>query len=117
MTTEVNNTRGIVRISNNVIGKLAGYAATNCYGVVGMATGGGKDGFAKLLKLENMDKGVRVKVEGNTLEIALFIIVEYGVNINTVGDVIKSNVKYQIEQMTGLEVKSVIVNVESIRVN
>lgn len=114
---EVNNARGSIRIANKVITKLAGYAATNCYGVVGMSTKSSKDGFAKLLKLENMDKGIKVRVVDNALEIIMYIIVEYGVNINTVGDVIKSNVKYQIEQMTGLDVKSVIVNIENIRVN
>ena len=117
MATEIQNARGTVRISNHVLANLAGYAATSCYGVVGMATRSSKDGLAKLLKKENMDKGVKIKTDGSSLEITLYIIVEYGLNINTVGDVIKNNVKYQLEQMTGLDVRSVVVNIESIRVN
>ena len=54
---------------------------------------------------------------GDTVDITLFVIIEYGINIGTVGDIIKSNVKYQVEEATGLKVGSVTVNVESIRVN
>ncbi|HIW57312.1 MAG TPA: Asp23/Gls24 family envelope stress response protein [Firmicutes bacterium] len=117
MSAKIDNSRGYVRISNNVISKLAGYAATNCYGVVGMAVKSGKDGIAKLLKRENMDKGVKVKFFEDGLEISLHIVVEYGINISTIGESIKNNVKYQVEEATGIDVKSVIVNVEGIRVN
>ena len=117
MSAEIKNEKGMVRISNTVLAKLAGYAATKCYGVVGMSARSGKDGIAMLLKKENMDKGIKVKVTGEVVDIALYVIVEYGVNISTVGDIIKSNVKYEIEDVTGLTVGSVTVNVESIRVN
>ncbi len=117
MAAEIKNDKGLVRISNNVIAKLAGYAATKCYGVVGMAVRTGKDGIAKLLKKENMDKGIKIKVSGDTLDVALYVIMEYGVNIGTVGEIIKDSVKYQIEELTGLKVGNVTVNVESIRVN
>ena len=117
MSAEVKNERGIIRISNNVIAKLAGYAATQCYGVVGMATRNSKDGLASLLKKESMDRGIKIKVIENALCIALYVIMEYGVNIGTVGEIVKNSVKYQVEEMTGLEVRSVTVNVESIRVH
>lgn len=116
MAAEIKNEKGMVRISNNVIAKLAGYAATKCYGVVGMAARSGKDGIAMLLKKENMDKGIKVKVVGDMVDIELYVIMEYGVNVSTVGDIVKSDVKYQVEELTGLKVGSVTVNVESIRV-
>lgn len=116
MTAEIKNARGQIRISNNVVAKIAGYAATKCYGVVGMATRNSKDGLAGLLKKELMDRGVKVKVEGNKVDISLFVIIEYGVNISTVGEIIKTSVKYHVEEMTGLEVEFVTVNVESVRV-
>ncbi len=116
MSTEIINEKGTIRISNAVIAKLAGYIATQCYGVVGMCTKSSKDGISGLLKKENMDKGVKVKTENNVIEIALFIVVEYGLNIGTIGETIRSNVKYNIEKMTGMEVLDVKVNVEGIRV-
>lgn len=117
MSAELKNERGTVAISNSVLAKLAGYAASKCYGVVGMAVRGGKDGLARLLNRENIDRGIKVRVEGSEIDILLCIIVEYGVNISTVGESIRSNVKYHLEEMTGLEVRSVTVRVESIRVD
>lgn len=117
MAAEIKNENGLIRISNAVIAKIAGYAATKCYGVVGMAMRTGKDGLARLLKKENLDKGIKIKVEDDKVDITLFVIMEYGVNIGTVGDIIKSNVKYQVEDATGLKVSSVTVNVESIRIH
>ena len=116
MSAEIKNERGTVNITNTVIAKIVGYVATKCYGVVGMSTKSGKDGISKLLKHENMDKGIKIKVVGDTVSISLFIIVEYGVNIHAVGETIRSNVKYRVEEMTGLTVDKIDVNVESIRV-
>ncbi len=117
MAAEIKNERGLVEISNTVIAKLAGYAASQCYGVVGMATRSSKDGIARLLKKESMDRGIKVRINENILHITLYVIMEYGVNISTVGEIIRNNVKYQVEETTGLEVGSVTVNVESIRVH
>lgn len=77
----------------------------------------GKDGIAKLLKREMMDRGVKVKLGENGIDISLYIIVEYGTNINAIGEVIRSSVKYRVEEMSGLNVNTVDVNVEGIRVN
>ncbi|MCI5893562.1 MAG: Asp23/Gls24 family envelope stress response protein [Clostridiales bacterium] len=117
MAGKFDNSRGNVKIANRVIAKIAGYIATKSYGVVGMAAAGGKDGLAKLLKQEQMDKGVRIKLTDSGIEISLYIIVEYGTNINAIGEVIRSSVKYRVEEMTGLDVSFVDVNVEGIRVN
>lgn len=116
MSAEIKNEKGTISISNAVIAKLAGYTATQCYGVVGMCARNSKDGIASLLKKENMDKGVRVKTDNGIIEITLFIIVEYGLNIGTIGETIRSNVKYHLEKILGMEVSSVQVNVESVRV-
>lgn len=116
MSAEIKNERGTVSISNAVIAKLAGYTATQCYGVVGMCSKTGKDGFASLLKKENIDKGIKVKTENSVIDISLYVIVEYGLNIGTIGETIRNNVKYHVEKMTGMEVAEVHVNVESIRV-
>ena len=116
MSAEIKNERGIISISNTVIANLAGYIATQCYGVVGMCSKTGKDGIASLLKKENMDKGIKVKTDNGIIEIALYIVVEYGLNIETIGETIRSSVKYNVEKITGMEVASVRVNVESIRV-
>jgi len=116
MSAELKNKKGTISISNSVIAKLAGYAATQCYGVVGMCIKTGKDGVAKILKKENVDKGIRVKTTNDTIEINLYIIVEYGLNIASIGATIRNNVKYHVERTTGMTVTSVKVFVENVRV-
>ena len=116
MAAEIKNELGAIRISNNVIAKIAGNAATQCYGVVGMCTKSGKDGLAKLLKKENLDKGIKVKTEDGALALTIYIIAEYGLNLSVIGESIRSSVKYQVEKATGMKVAVVRVNVESIRV-
>jgi len=110
------NELGAIKISNDCLAKLAGYAATSCYGVVGMVAKSNKDGLAKLLKRETMSKGVKIKAVENTVAVDIYIMVEYGVNISTIADSIKTNVKYQLEVTTGLVVTGVNVNVESVRI-
>lgn len=116
MGAEIISPKGTLRISNTVIAKLAGYVATQCYGVVAMVNKSGKDGILKMLKLENMDKGIRVKVEDSVINLTLYVVAEYGVNIMTVCETIKNNVKYHVEKFTGLKVNQVKVVVESVRV-
>ena len=116
MGSEVMSKKGSVRISNTVIAKLAGYVATQYYGVVAMVNKSSKDGISKMLKLENMDKGIKVRVVDNVVDLTLYIVAEYGVNIVSISETIQSNVKYQLEKITGLKINSVKVAVESIRV-
>lgn len=116
MSVEIKNERGTISISNAVIANLAGYTATQCYGVVGMCAKTGKDGIWGLLKKENMDKGIKVRTDNGVIDIALYIIVEYGLNISTIGETIRKSVKYNVEKLTGMEVSSVQVNIESVRV-
>jgi len=110
------NEFGVIKISNDCLAKLAGYAATSCYGVVGMVAKSSKDGIAKLLKRETMGKGIKIKTGENMVTVDIYIMVEYGVNIGTIAESIKTNVKYQLELVTGLTVAMVNVNVESVRI-
>jgi len=113
----IKNEYGVIKISNDCLAKLAGYVATNCYGVVGMAVRSGKDGIAKLLKRDIMSKGIKVRVAENLIIVDIYIMVEYGVNIGIIAESIKESVKYQLEQMTGLLVSLVNVHVEGVRVD
>ena len=117
MSIKIENPHGQIEISAKFLANSAGYVATKCYGVVGMVQRGSKDGIAKLLKIENMDKGVKVRTNDNVISIDLHIMAEYGININTVCQSIKENVKYHIESQTQQKIKEVNVFVESVRVN
>ncbi len=113
----MSNENGEIIIENEVIAQYAGHAALGCFGIVGMATISMRDGIAKLLKGDNVSKGVNVMIdEDNDLSIDFHIIVAYGVSISTVCDNLISTVKYSVEEMTGLQVKSINIFVEGVRV-
>ncbi len=66
---------GSVRIANEVVRIIAGLAASEVKGVVGMS-GGVVDGFAELLKRKNLAKGVKVEVGEKQTIVDLFIVIE-----------------------------------------
>ena len=107
--------RGAISISPDVFTNITGAAATNCYGVKGMAVRSTTDGLVHLLRRESMAKGVKVRFNDDaTVSIELHIIVENGVNIATVCRSIMGEVKYVVSKNTGVEVRSVNVCVDSI---
>lgn len=117
MAVKTDNQYGSITISNNVIANAAGIIATSCYGVVGMAVRSPKDGIVSLLKPSNLAKGIKVSVSENEVTVDMFIVVQYGVNINAICESIIHGVKYRLSELIGFDVKTVNVFVESIRVN
>ena len=107
---------GLVTVNEEVILKVAGYAALECYGIVGMASKRTTDGIVQLLGIENLARGVRVHMADDHVDVDLYIIVEYGISIVEVCKIIKSQVCYKIENMTGARVRRVNISVEGIRV-
>ena len=110
-----NNKSGNVIISTSVYTDIAGTAASNCFGVKGMAARSVTDGVYHLLRKESMSKGVRVEFhEDGSITIDLHIIVNNGVNLNAVAASIISEVRYVVTKTTGTPVKTVNVYIDSI---
>ncbi len=108
--------KGTVTISGDVFTNITGAAATNCYGVKGMAIRSTTDGLVHLLRRESMAKGVKVrKNEDGSISLELHIIVDSGVNLVAVSRSIMSEVRYVVGRTTGVEVASVDVCVDSMR--
>lgn len=109
-----NNENGNVCVTANVYTNIAGAAATNCFGVKGMAARSVSDGVYHLLRKESMAKGVKVDFhEDGAISIDLHIIVDEGVNLGAVGASIISEVRYVVKNCTGTEVKDVNVHIDS----
>ena len=112
-----NNEIGSVCVSTNVYTDIAGAAASNCFGVKGMAARSVKDGVYHLLRKESVSKGVHVEFhEDNTISIDLHIIVDNGVNLNAVGASIIEQVRYVVTKCTGTEVRAVNVYMDSMMI-
>ena len=108
------NDNGSVNVSTGVYTDIAGTAASNCFGVKGMAARSVKDGVYHLLRKESMAKGVRVEFhEDDSISIDLHIIVDNGVNLTAVGNSIISEVRYVVTKSTGTQVRAVNVYIDS----
>ena len=106
--------QGEISVSSAVFSNITGIAATNCFGVKGMAQRSMTDGLVHLLRREAMSKGVNVIYnEDESISIELHIIVENGVNIPAVCRSIMNEVRYVVNKNTGAEVRAVDVFVDS----
>ena len=114
-----NEIAGDLIVSEDVIADVAGHAALECYGVVGMASQQKMaDGISELLGRDNLKRGVKIHTnEDHSLRIDLFIIVQYGISIVASSNSIIETVKYSIEKATGLMVNEINVIVSGIRVH
>ncbi len=112
-----NNENGSVNISTSVFTDIAGTAASNCFGVKGMAARSVKDGVYHLLRKESASKGVRVTFhEDDSISIDLHIMVDNGVNLSAVGESIISEVRYVVAKCTGTQVRDVNVYIDSMMI-
>lgn len=117
MSIEMNTSYGQIEISNDVIATIAGGAAVDCYGIVGMASRHQiRDGITEILRRENFSRGVIVRQEGEEVHIDMYIIVGYGTKISEVAANVQSKVKYTLDQTLGLSVDSVNIYVQGVRV-
>ena len=108
---------GIITVSPEVIAKYAGTVAVECFGIVGMAAVNVKDGLVRLLKKDSLTHGIQVTIsEDNRITIDFHVIVSYGVSISAVTDNLISNVKYKVEEFSGMPVDKINIYIEGVRV-
>lgn len=108
---------GIITVSTDVIAKYAGTVAVECFGIVGMAAVNVKDGLVRLLKKDSLTHGIQVSIsDENEITIDFHVIVAYGVSISAVTDNLISNVKYKVEEFSGMKVDKINIYIEGVRV-
>ena len=113
MTTDL----GVITIEPEVVAKYAGSVAVECFGIVGMAAVSMKDGLVKLLKKESLTHGIQVEIsDDNKIAIDFHVIISYGVSISAVCENLVSNVKYKVEEFTGMDVDKINIYVEGVKV-
>ena len=111
---KLDNERGSICISSEVITWLAGDAATRCFGVKGMAGRARENGLVQLLRRESMTKGVSVLAnEDGSITIQLHIVVDHGVNLAALSASIMSEVSYKVSSAMDIPVQQVDVYIDS----
>ncbi|AYM03367.1 MULTISPECIES: Asp23/Gls24 family envelope stress response protein [Levilactobacillus] len=117
MAVKIKTQYGTIDITNEVIATVVGGAATDNYGVVGMASKNQiRDNVNDILRRENFARGVVVRQEENGVAIDVYIIASYGTKISEVSRSVQAKVKYNLETMLGVTANSVNVIVQGVRV-
>ncbi|MDQ0059586.1 Asp23/Gls24 family envelope stress response protein [Paenibacillus harenae] len=118
MPLQLSTELGSIHVTDHCIAVIAGSAALDCYGLVGMASRKQlKDGIAELLGRDNYTRGVEVRREQEKLHIDLHIVVSYGTKISEVAHNIQSKVKYVLNDVFDLQVEQVHIFVQDVRVS
>ena len=103
-----------IKISNDVIAVIAGVAVSEVSGVASMS-GGFAGGITEDIKgKKNLAKGIKVEATEKEAKIDVNIIVEFGSRIPDVAFEIQNRVKKAVENMTGIKVTDVNVNVQGV---
>ena len=107
MTVKINTKDGQIELTDEVIATVVGGAATEIFGVVGMASKNAiKDNFQALLGKENFSKGVVVKTtEAGTIAVDVYTVLSYGTKISEVSKNIQERVKFSLENQLGISLQ------------
>ena len=117
MAVKIQNQFGNIDISNEVIATVVGGAATEIFGIVGMASKNQiRDNLNEILKRDNYCKGVVIRQEDEGIAVDVYIIVGYGTKISEVCRNVQDKVKYNLDSMLGITAESVNVIVQGVRV-
>lgn len=116
MTVEMSTPLGKIDVTEEVIARIAGGAAMEVFGLVGMASRKAlKDGIAELLGRETLSKGVVVHNIDGEVSLDMHIIVSYGTKISEVAGNVQRRVRYTVEQTTGIDIAAVNIYVQGVR--
>lgn len=107
---------GAVNIANEVLADLAGYAALESYGVVGMASPTLAEGVAQLLPRQKLRKGVKIDSCDEGVSVDLYVVIEHGTQLAEVSHNLANRVRYVLTDTADVPVKSIEVHVMGVKV-
>ena len=109
---------GVINITSDAIAQVAGNAASQCYGVVGMAEKRSiRNEINDLLKKENYSKGVFVTKRKDSFEVDIYIVVGYGLKITEIASAVQKKVKYDLEKTFNMPFAAINIYVQEIKNN
>lgn len=103
---------GVVRIAPQVLSTIVTNAALEISGVVRMAQS--HDQWTRWLGREIPRRGVSLSVKENTVSADLYLVVESGANIVSVGAAVQEEVASALEHIVGMQVHEVNVYIQDV---
>lgn len=120
---EVPDGRGTTTISDEVVEKIAGFAAREVEGLYDLG-GDLARVFASVKEriglgesTEQSDRGVTVRLEGKNAAIKIVIVIEYGYVVYQVTEQVRAKVIASVETLLGLDVTAVDIVVDDIHID
>lgn len=107
---------GKLHVANDVLADIVGHAALECYGVVGMTTPSDAEGIAKLLPVARLRRGITVNTTEAGVHVDLYVVIEYGTNINAVSQNLVDQVTFALKEYTRVPIDGVDVHVKGVKV-
>lgn len=107
---------GQVEVSDQAIIAVIHDAVLSCYGIVDMAPRSFRSAIGKRLGISSSVRGIGIAIDGDTLTIDLSVVVQYGTPIFTVATNVMQTVKFRVEEILGMHVDRVNINVDGLRV-
>lgn len=111
-----NGNMGQVQIADEVVAIIAGLAATEVEGVASMAGNITNELVSKRGK-KSLSKGIRVKVEDGIVSVNVALNIAYGYSVPKTCKKVQEKVKAAIENMTGLEVEKVDIQIANVSIS
>lgn len=111
-----NGNMGQVQIADEVVAIIAGLAATEVEGVASMAGNITNELVSKLGK-KSLSKGIHVKVEDGIVNVNVALNIAYGYSVPKTCKKVQEKVKAAIENMTGLEVEKVDIQIANVSIS
>ncbi len=107
---------GNLHVANDVLIDIAGNAASECYGVVGMVAPNSTEGIAKILPASRLRRGVEITNTDEGIRVDLYVVIEYGTNITTVSQNLIDQVSFALKEYARVPLAGVEVHVQDVRV-
>ena len=107
---------GKLHVANDVLADMVGHAAMECYGIVGMVAPNAADGIAKILPPSRLRRGIVLETTDEGVTVDLYVVIEYGTNINAVSQNLKDAVSFVLKEQARVPVKSIEVHVQDVKV-
>ncbi len=107
---------GKLHVANDVLADMVGHAAMECYGVVGMVAPNAADGIAKILPESRLRRGIVLESTDTGVRVDLYVVIEYGTNINAVSQNLKDAVSFALKEQARVPVDAIEVHVQDVKV-
>jgi uncharacterized alkaline shock family protein YloU len=107
---------GHIFVAEEVIATSAGYAAMECEGLASMASRRQVvDRLTEVFGRDNPGRGVEVRLNGEEVNVDLFVVVNYGVNIYETAQIAREKVHYVLSNTVGVEASTINIYVQGVK--